>query len=187
MARINVIEYEDSSGRLKEIYDELIGKRGKLAKVHTIQSLRPDSIVKHMDLYMEIMFTRSELTRAEREMIAVIVSVANECEYCQVHHAEALNHYWKNDAAIAQLRKDFRQLELTDKRRSLCEYANQLTLHPGKSKENDTTDALRKAQLSDSAILDATLVISYFNFVNRIVLGLDVTLEEDSGSSGFKY
>ncbi len=71
MARINVIEPGNATGRLREIYDDIIEKRGKLADVHKIQSLRPESIVKHMDLYMEIMFTKSELSRAEREMFQI--------------------------------------------------------------------------------------------------------------------
>ena len=56
MTRIKVIKYEEATGRLKEIYDDLVAKRGKLAEVHTIQSLRPESIVKHMELYLEIFF-----------------------------------------------------------------------------------------------------------------------------------
>jgi len=106
MPRIKVIPFEEATGRLKEIFDDLIKKRGKLAEVHTIQSLRPESIVKHMDLYLEIMFKKSDLSRAEREMIAVVVSLSNNCEYCQIHHAEALNHYWKNDHKITALRKN---------------------------------------------------------------------------------
>ena len=77
MAKIKTIRYEEASGRLKEIYDDLVDKRGKLASVHTIQSLRPESIVKHINLYLEIMFTKSELSRAEREIMAVIVSKCN--------------------------------------------------------------------------------------------------------------
>ncbi len=57
MARIKTIPCGEATGRLKEIYDDLIGKRGKLADIHQIQSLRPESIVKHMELYMEIMFS----------------------------------------------------------------------------------------------------------------------------------
>jgi uncharacterized peroxidase-related enzyme len=99
MNRIKVIQHEDATGRLLEIYTDIVKKRGKLADVHKIQSFRPESIVAHMDLYLEIMFSKSELSRAEREMMAVVVSVANGCEYCQMHHAQALNHYhyWKND------------------------------------------------------------------------------------------
>jgi len=48
MTRIKVINFKKSTGRLKEIYSDLIEKRGKLAEVHTIQSLRPESIVQHV-------------------------------------------------------------------------------------------------------------------------------------------
>ncbi len=186
MAHIDVIDYDRSNGRLREIYDDLIAKRGKLAEVHMIQSLRPESIVKHIDLYLEIMFSKSELSRAEREMIAVIVSANNNCEYCQIHHAEALNNYWKNEDKVMQLRKDYTVLTLAPKHRVMCTYAQQLTLDPGKANDADLTQPLKEVGLSDSAILDATLVIAYFNFVNRIVQGLDVGIEEDKGA-GYKY
>ncbi len=52
MPRIKVIEHKEAGGRLLEIYDDIQKKRGKLAEVHKIQSLRPESIVKHMELYM---------------------------------------------------------------------------------------------------------------------------------------
>lgn len=41
-------------------------------------------------------FGRSGLKRAERELIAVVVSATNGCAYCVQHHAEALNSYWKD-------------------------------------------------------------------------------------------
>lgn len=93
MAFIKVIDHNEAEGELKIIYDDLVSKRGKLTEVHKIQSLNPESIIKHMDLYMTIMYNKSPLSRSQREMIAVVVSVANGCEYCQTHHAQALNHY----------------------------------------------------------------------------------------------
>ena len=139
-----------------------------------------------MELYLEIMFSRSELSRAERELIAVVVSVLNECNYCQIHHAEALNHYWKNDEKISLLKKDFRQAGLTGREMKLCEYAQSLTLYPAKANETDITEPLKNAGLNDSTILDATLVVAYFNFVNRIVSGLRVEIESDLGA-GYNY
>ena len=174
MARIKTIPYAESDGRLKKIYDDLIAKRGKLANVHTIQSLRPGSIVHHMDLYLEIMFSRSELSRAEREMMAVVVSVANGCEYCRQHHAEALNHYWKDQNSLDALIADTEFSTLDKRKRILCRFARQLTLQPGSFDKHDMTHEIRDAGFSDAGILDATLVVSYFNFVNRIVLALDV-------------
>ncbi|MBC8266965.1 MAG: peroxidase-related enzyme [Flavobacteriales bacterium] len=186
MPRIKVIEHENAEGVLKDIYDDLVNKRGKLAEVHKIQSLRPKSIVKHMELYLEIMFSKSELSRAEREMIAVVVSKNNNCEYCQIHHAEALNNYWKNDEKIALFKKDFNKIDLSEKEIALCHYARTLTISPFEAKENDQTILLKCVGLSDAAILDATLVIAYFNFVNRIVLSLGVDIEQDSGK-GYNY
>lgn len=186
MARIKVISNEEATGRLKEIYNDLILKRGKLAEVHSIQSLRPESIVKHMDLYLEIMYSKSELSRAEREMMAVVVSKANGCNYCQKHHAEALNNYWKNPEKTEAFRLSHRNVVLHEKELLLCSFAEILTQNPAYAEKNDITEPLRKIGFSDNAILDAALVVAYFNFVNRIVLGLGVALENDSGA-GYNY
>jgi len=186
MAFIKTIEQNEATGRLKEIYDDLIQKRGQLAEVHKIQSLRPESIIKHIDLYMEIMFAKSELSRAEREMMAVITSVSNNCHYCQIHHSEALNNYWKDDNRILHLRNNFHEAQLTEKEIALCEFAKNLTITPDDFKEPDHINKLKIIGFSDQAILDATLVIAYFNFVNRIVLGLGVSLEIHGGT-GYKY
>ncbi|HES59377.1 MAG TPA: peroxidase, partial [Caldithrix sp.] len=178
MNRIRVIEPDEATGRLKEIYDDLTKKRGKLAGVHKIQSLRPESIVAHMDLYLEIMFSKSELSRAEREMMAVVVSVANGCEYCQMHHAQALNHYWKNDEKIIRLRTDFEVADLTKRELVLCSFANLLTVNPEAYRNEKYLMPVKKIGISDNGILDATLVVSYFNFVNRIVLALGLETNE---------
>lgn len=186
MPRIKVIEPNQADGRLKEIYDELQVKRGKVADVHKIQSLRPESIVRHMDLYMEIMYSRSELSRAERELMGTVVSMTNGCKYCTRHHAEALNFYWKDDAKTEKLVSgDFTGI-LTPREHVLAEFAAHLTKHPSRHEDQDFTQPLRKSGLSDAAILDAVLVTAYFNFVNRIVLSLGVEIENDNGT-GYKY
>ncbi|MDD5150291.1 MAG: peroxidase-related enzyme [Flavobacterium sp.] len=179
MALIKTIEHHEATGRLKEIYDDLIQKRGQLAEVHKIQSLRPESIVKHIDLYMEIMFSKSELSRAEREMMAVVTSVANNCHYCQIHHSEALNNYWKDDYRIVHLRSNYKKAQLSEKELLLCQFAEKLTLKPDDFKEPEHINKLKEIGLSDAAILDATLVVAYFNFVNRLVLSLKVDIEKD--------
>jgi len=186
MARIKTTGYSEAQGRLKEIYDELMEQRGKLAAVHTIQSLRPESIKQHMDLYMGIMFNRSELSRDEREMMALVVSAANGCLYCQKHHAEALNHYWKNENKVKRVMKEDSWSFLPVRERELCHYARILTLKPHEHETHDFTQMLRNVGISDAGILDATMVIAYFNFVNRIVLSLGVELEDEAGK-GYKY
>lgn len=186
MPRIKVIDHEEATGKLKEIYDGLVKSRGKLADVHKIQSLRPKSIVAHMDLYMEIMYSRSDVSRADRELVATVVSITNGCKYCTRHHAEALNNYWKDDSRIDKLINGERDEILSAKEIALCNFAEHLTKNPDQHDRQDFTGPLRDLGLSDAAILDTVLVTAYFNFVNRIVLSLGVELEKDNGV-GYKY
>ncbi|MCF8302345.1 MAG: peroxidase-related enzyme [Bacteroidales bacterium] len=185
MAHIEVIEPEEATGRLKEIYDDLARKRGKIAEVHKIQSLNPESIVHHMDLYLTIMFGKSPLKRVQREMMGVVVSKANQCEYCITHHLEAVKHYWKDDALAHRFKEDYTKVDLSHINTALCNYAWELTIKPEIMQGEYALDSLRKAGLDDRAILDATLVVSYFNFVNRMVLALGVDLESNPG--GYTY
>ena len=171
---------------LLEIYDDLKKKRGKLAEVHKIQSLNPESIVNHMDLYMTIMFGRSPLKRYQREMIAVVVSGANQCEYCTIHHGDALNHFWKDQDKVNQLARDFYSVDLSEADLALCEFGHELTLQPFNITEEKHIKLLKSLGFDERSILDATLVISYFNFVNRIVMGLGVDVEEEGGK-GYEY
>ena len=187
MAHIKVIEYEDSEGELKEIYDDLIQSRGKLAAVHKIQSLNPATIVAHIDLYLKIMFGKSPLKRYRREMMAVVVSVSNKCLYCVKHHAEAVQHFWKDEAKVNQLIADYTQVDLSEEDRLFCDLAKQLTEQPSETDQERFLQPLKELGIDDRAILDATLVIAYFNFVNRIVLGLGVDLEAGEGSGGYNY
>ena len=185
MPFIEVIQPETAEGQLKDIYEDLVQSRGKIAEVHKIQSLNPESIINHMDLYMTIMFGRSPLKRVHREMMAVIVSIANQCAYCQVHHLEAVKNFWKDDAKLRALQQDFESAPLSEEEKALCRFAKELTIYPEKSEDGSLVASLKALGVEDRAILDATLVVAYFNFVNRVVLSLGVTLEMNPG--GYKY
>lgn len=81
MAHIPYIPYEAATGRLRELYDRL-GGPGRLPNhIIRIHSLNPDSMLHHVQLYRHLMRGPSPLTRAQREMIAVVVSAANDCFY----------------------------------------------------------------------------------------------------------
>ncbi len=81
MAWIKVIDEEQADDKLREAYDQVSNARGTVANILKIHSLHPKVMTAHLALYRELMFGPSELTRAEREMIAVSVSVANHCHY----------------------------------------------------------------------------------------------------------
>lgn len=186
MPWIETIDETNATGQLKDVYDEIANARGKLSNIMRVHSLRPRAMQAHMDLYLQLLFCRSGLTRAERELIAVVVSAANDCEYCVRHHGEALRAYWRDDARVEAVIDDYRTSgDMTPRRMAVLDYAVKLTTEPTAATEADVR-RLRENGLSDLDILDVNLITSYFNFVNRIANGLGVDVTEDE-ASGFRY
>ncbi len=81
MAWIKVIKENEATGRLKELYDKITEPWGGVDNILKIHSLNVKSLQVHNDLYAHLMRGRSALSRAQREMIAVVASAANHCHY----------------------------------------------------------------------------------------------------------
>jgi len=81
MAWIEVIEPERAEGALRQEYDQGMQRAGKVYNIVKIQSLNPRVLHASIQIYTAIMHSPSELTRAEREMMATVVSWGNHCVY----------------------------------------------------------------------------------------------------------
>ena len=81
MAWIQTVPEAEATGSLAAQYQAAIKRAGRVFNILKIQSLKPAALKESMDLYLATMWARSGLTRAEREMIAVVVSAANGCHY----------------------------------------------------------------------------------------------------------
>lgn len=82
MAWIKIIEPEQATGLLKKLYNQITQRtKGDVANILKVHSLHPDAMAAHLNLYETIMFGESGLTRTQREMIAVVVSKTNSCDY----------------------------------------------------------------------------------------------------------
>ena len=81
MTWIKVTDEREAEGPLRDAYQEVGRVRGRVANILKVHSVHAEVLPAHLALYRELMFGRSELTRDEREMIAVAVSVANHCHY----------------------------------------------------------------------------------------------------------
>ena len=82
MPWIKTIDPERADGLLKRLYDSAIQRAGKVYNVLRLQSPRPRVLRASTQLYVELVHSaRGGLTRAQREMIAVVVSRANQCHY----------------------------------------------------------------------------------------------------------
>ncbi|MDG6228765.1 MAG: peroxidase-related enzyme [Candidatus Thermoplasmatota archaeon] len=186
MTYISIIDEQDAKDELKEIYQTLVQKRGNISNILKVHSLHPTAMKNHLDLYLSLMFNKSDLKREDKELIAVIVSSINHCEYCIRHHTDALRFYWKDEKKIEDvlLKKEASDL-LSDPQKALVEFAVKLTKYP-KNVNYEDVDRLKKNGFKDKDILEVVLISSYFNFVNRIALGLGVEVDEIE-SQGYRY
>jgi len=78
---LRLIEPDEATGELRAEYDAAIGRAGKVFNVVKAMSLRPRVLARSMELYKEVMFGRSGLSRQERELLATVVSRTNDCFY----------------------------------------------------------------------------------------------------------
>jgi len=81
MSWIETIQPEKATGELKIEYDQAIKRAGKVFNILKVQSLNPASLRASMQLYLATMYGASGLSRADREMLATVVSWANDCFY----------------------------------------------------------------------------------------------------------
>ncbi len=185
MAWIKTAEPDKASGKTRKVFDRIMKERGHLANIFIAQSLDPDVLEHHLDLYEILMLDPGPLSREEREMVAVIVSAANRSAYGATHHSEALESVDKDPTALNRILKEFASKRESPRGKALLAYAAKLTISPKDICQEDITD-MKDAGLTDEEILRANLIASYFNFSNRIALGLGVELEQGE-ERAYKY
>ena len=81
MPHIRLIGEQEATGALQREYDAAIARAGKVFNIVKAMCHNPTVLNRSMELYRAIMFGPSELSRAERELLAVVVSRANDCHY----------------------------------------------------------------------------------------------------------
>jgi uncharacterized peroxidase-related enzyme len=82
LAWVRTVPPEEATGLLKSLYDAAIKRAGRVFNVISLQSFRPKVLRASTMLYSEVMLGKeSALSRAQREMIATVVSRINECHY----------------------------------------------------------------------------------------------------------
>ncbi|MFQ6112724.1 MAG: carboxymuconolactone decarboxylase family protein [bacterium] len=81
MAWIRTISEEEATGTLKQQYEAAVKRAGRVYNIVKISSLKPEILQTFIQLHVQLMYGPSGLSRAQREMIAVVVSVLNHCHY----------------------------------------------------------------------------------------------------------
>jgi uncharacterized peroxidase-related enzyme len=154
-----------------ELWQPSLEKLGFVPNVQRLYALRPSRLLAWNAHYDEAMKGDSTLTKAEREMIAVVVSVTNSCAYCIAAHSAALRKLTKDETLSDQINADYKQAAIPDRMKRALDFAVKLTRTPDAMVEEDI-DRLRQAGWSDEDVMDITEVTALFNFSNRMASAL---------------
>jgi uncharacterized peroxidase-related enzyme len=130
----------------------------------------PGRYLPFTQLLAEIMNGESELSRPQREMIALHVSKLNECHYCVGSHRAVLAAQDVNEATISAAETG---AVAVGRMGPVLKFAARLTRNPGAVAQPDV-DAVRDAGWSDQAIEDMINVVSLFGYLNRLVDGFGI-------------
>ena len=154
-----------------ELWAPSLEKLGFVPNVLRTYALRPTHLVLWTAWFDEVMKAESGLTKAEREMIAVVVSVANDCAYCVASHSAVLRKLTKVPALADQIAADHGTAAIPDRMKAALDYAVALTRDPSSIREADV-QALRDAGWTDEDIMDIAEITGLFNMSNRMASGL---------------
>lgn len=145
-----------------EIFKKIKTERNKVANIHKVFECFPEAVDGHFYFYQKVILNDGPLTRGERELIAVLVSEENQCEYCIRHHGEALKVY---HLEVLQERIDFFQ-----------KLAKVISKEPWKA--SLLKDEATNIGMTASEYAHAIMVASYFNMANRLIYGMNIELED---------
>lgn len=183
MSWIKTISYKDAAGTLKKLYDRVKGPDDNVDNVLKIHSLRPHTLKGHMVLYKSVLHHNgNSFPKWYLEALGTYVSKLNKCQYCVDHHAQGLKKNLADDSKFEQISRAIDQdsfEEIFDEKQLAgVNYARMLTLDHGSITER-YIEKLRYQGFDDGEILEVNQVVSYFNYVNRIVVGLGVNTKGD--------
>ncbi len=178
MSWIEIVEYEDSDGRLRKLYDRIKGPDNNVDNIMLAHSLRPHSMEGHMALYKNVLHhSGNSVPKWFLEALGVYVSMLNICHYCVDHHFEGMARLVDDEARSAAIREALESERFegafSERESAALSYARLLTLSAGAMREREFQD-LRAEGWADTEILEINQVVAYFNYANRTVLGLGV-------------
>jgi uncharacterized peroxidase-related enzyme len=118
-------------------------------------------------MYNDLMLGASNLSKLEREMIAVVVSSVNKCYYCLTAHGAAVRQLSGNPILGEQMVMNWRVADLDARQTAMLEFSENLTVASAKITEADR-QALRDVGFTDRDIFDIASVAAFFNMTNRV-------------------
>ena len=142
-------------------------KSGFVPNVFLALAHRPDEFRAFFAYNDAVMEKDGGLSKAEREMIVVATSAANQCHYCVVSHGAILRIRAKNPLLADQIANNYRKADITPRQRAMLDFAVKVCLEAQKTSPQDF-EILRGQGFSDDDIWDIAAIAAFFALSNRM-------------------
>ena len=142
-------------------------KSGFVPNVFLTLAHRPDEFRAFFAYNDALMEKDGGLSKAEREMIVVATSSANQCLYCVVAHGAILRIRAKNPQIADQIANNYRKADITPRQKAMLDFALKVCREAHLTSERDFTE-LRGHGFSDDDIWDIAAITAFFGLSNRI-------------------
>ncbi len=160
---------EDIRARILAVQE----KSGFIPNVFLALAHRPEEFRAFFAYHDALMEKESGLSKAEREMIVVTTSGANNCQYCVVAHGAILRVRAKNALVADQVAVNYRKADISARQRAMLDFALKVALD-ARSVAAEDFAPLRSQGFSDEDIWDIAAVASFFALSNRMANFLDM-------------
>ncbi|MEM5521180.1 peroxidase-related enzyme [Sulfitobacter sp. AS59] len=151
----------------QKYFDVCQEKLGMIPNVLQTYAFDIDKLNSFTAMYNDLMLGASNLSKLEREMIAVVVSSVNKCYYCLTAHGAAVRQLSGNPILGEQMVMNWRVADLDARQTAMLEFSENLTVASAKTTEADR-QALRDVGFTDRDIFDIASVAAFFNMTNRV-------------------
>ena len=142
-------------------------KSGFVPNVFLSLAYRPDEFRAFFAYHDALMEKDSGLSKAEREMIVVATSAANQCQYCVIAHGAILRIRAKNPEIADQIAINYRKADITPRQRAMLDFAMKVSRAAEEVSEADFA-ALAAHGFSDDDVWDIAAVAAFFALSNRL-------------------
>jgi uncharacterized peroxidase-related enzyme len=154
---------EDIRARMLEVQE----KAGFIPNVFLTLAHRPEEFRAFFAYHDALMLKEGALSKAEREMIVVATSGANDCLYCIVAHGAILRVYAKNPLVADQVAVNYRKADITPRQKAMLAFALKVAQKSAEIVDEDFT-ALRAYGFSDEDVWDIGAIAAFFALSNRM-------------------
>ena len=142
-------------------------KSGFIPNVFLTLAHRPDEFRAFFAYHDTLMEKEGGLSKAEREMIVVATSAANQCQYCVIAHGAILRIRAKNPLIADQIAVNYRKADITPRQRAMLDFAMKVATEAHRISETDFV-ALASHGFSDDDIWDIAAIAAFFALSNRM-------------------